>query len=324
MMNNGLDKIRVIDKTQLNGETYFQSLLEQAYSKGLVGDSEIERLQYDCLTLLAEKTNRYNSGDSSIQVEKAQSIMTSNLFTIGLWLKTYPDPDDAVTALKNEPINEMYQKGRKQIDTIIAAAKALHEKLLPQLVDTQNVFYRSTVEDGIKGFFKLYDPDYSAHEIHITADYPLFNPVHQLAGIEFINAYIQTIYRENQFCGYFSASDLHRLLCGYEEDYRELPINIYEPVLFAALGCSIAGTDVYRLDVTERGRAYLQQFFSGMPEDEVLRAIQRAAAKIIHQFQCSDRLAQYVQNSLPYIARRIEMASQGNTLNRIFRIPAFP
>ena len=115
-MSNGIDKIRVIDRMQLSEENYFQSLLEQAHRKGLVGDGDIERIQYDCLKLLARKVERYNSGDSSsIRVEKAQDIMASLLFTLGLWLKTYPNPDDAITVLQSEPIDEIYQKGRKRI-----------------------------------------------------------------------------------------------------------------------------------------------------------------------------------------------------------------
>lgn len=41
-MDNGLDKIRVIDSTKLSGECYFESLLEEVHSKGLLSDSDIE------------------------------------------------------------------------------------------------------------------------------------------------------------------------------------------------------------------------------------------------------------------------------------------
>ena len=324
-MSSGLDRIRVIDRTMLSEESYFQSLLEQAHSKGLVSDSDIERMQYECLNLLAYKTERYNSGDSSsIRIEIAQSIMTSILFTVGLWLKTYPNPDDAITALLNEPISEIYQKGRKRIDTILMATKTLHAKLLHQLVDTENVFYSSTIKDGINGFFKLYYPDYAAQEIHITADYPLFIPMPGLAGIEFIRAYVEAAYYENQFCGYFSADDIHHLLCGYDEGYRELLINIYEPVLLSAIGCIIAGTDVSRLDITEAGAAYLRRLFPEMPKDEIFKTIQEAAMELIHRFQCPSGLAKYIQKSLPLIASKIYTAIQGHTLNSIFFVPAFP
>jgi len=324
-MNNGLDKIYVIDRAQLSDELYFQSLLEQAHSKGILSNNDIERLQYECLTLLAEKTERYNSGDSSsIRVEKAQSIMTSNLFTIGLWLKTYPNPDDAVTALQNEPINELYQKGRKRIDTMLGATKAVHKKLLGQLVKTENEFYRLTIEDAINGFFKLYYPDFAAHEIHITADYPIFNPIPKLAGIEFINAYVNALYYENQFCGYFSSDDIHHLLCGYAKDYQKLLVNIYELILTAAIGCTIAGTDAHQLDITDSGAAFLQQIFSKTPQNEVFKTVQQSAAELTRCLGCPNGIAKYVQNSLPIIASKIEIAAQVHTLDRVFFTPAFP
>lgn len=324
-MNNGLDKIKVIDAGKLDSEHYFQSLLEQAYSKGLLNDSDIERLQFECLNLLAYKTERYNAGDSSsIRIEKAQDIMTSNLFTISLWLKTFPNPDDAVTALQNEPINEIYQKGRGRIDTMLASAKTIHARLLQQLVDIPNVFYSSTINGGIKGFFKLYYPDFAAHEIHITADYPTFNPMPKLAGIEFIQAYLNCLYHENLFCSNFADDDVHHLLCGYMEDYAEHLMNIYEPVLLAALGCAIAGTDPKRLDITEYGATHLYWQFIDMPPSEIAEVIQNAVAGLIRVFDCPQGLVQYLQGSLPSIISRVQTATREQTLNRVFVLPFFP
>ncbi len=272
-MNNGLDKIRVIDRASLNEEYYFQSLIEQARDKELLSDSDIERLQYECLTLLAYKTERYNAGDSSsIRVEKAQSIMTSILFTIGLWLKAYPSPDDAVDAMLTDSIDDLYQKGRRRIDVLLRATKALHTKLLRELIETPNVYYASTLVDGILGFFKLYDPEYAAQEIHITADYPLFNPMPRLAGIEFVKTYVAGAYYENQFCGRFSAEQIHNLLRGAVESYEglgyeELLINIYGYVLTAAL----------------KGRT---------------------VTELVRRFGCSEGLARYIKSSLPLIVSK--------------------
>jgi hypothetical protein len=325
MTNSGLDRIRVIKRAQLSDELYFQSLLEQAHGKGLLGDNDIERLQYECLALLADKTERYNSGgSSSIRVEKAQSIMTSNMFTIGLWLKTYPNPDDAVTALLNEPISEIYRKGRKRIDTMYRAAKTIHKKLLGQLIETKNEFYRLTAEDAINGFFKLYYADFAAQEIHITADYPIYNPIPKLAGIEFIIAYLNALYCENRFCGYFSAEDIHHLLCGYAEDYQDLLINIYEPVLTAAIGCVIVGTDALRLNISDNGMAYIVRLFLEMSPGEIMQTVQKAAGELTRCLQCPNSLAGYIQNSLPLIANRIETATRSHTLDRVFLAPTYP
>ncbi|HCC36042.1 MAG TPA: hypothetical protein DEQ02_10630 [Ruminococcaceae bacterium] len=324
-MNNGLDKIRVIERAELSEENYFKSLLAQAHSKDLLGDDDIERLQYECLTLLAYKTERYNSGDSSsIRVEKAVSIMDSNLFTIGLWLKTYKDPDYAAAVLRKASINDLYQKGRKRIDELVSVTKAVHKKLLGELIQTQNEFYRLTIEDGINGFFKLYYADFAAQEIHISADYPEYNPIPKFEGIEFMNAYVNALYFENEFCRNFSAEDIHHLLCGYAEDYRSLLINIYELVLTAALGCTIAGTDTRRLDINDTGKEYLRHIFSIMPYSEIVITIRQAAKELTCRFRCQSGLARYIQNSLPLIAGKIETAAREHTLDRIFFTPDFP
>ena len=325
IMSNNLSIITLIEQEKLNHEFYFESLLEQAHDKGILNNTDVERIQYRCLNLLAEKVERYNAGDSSsIRIEAAKSIMTSIFFTIGLALKTYPDPDMAATALKNVPISELYQKGRKRIDTMIIATKTVHAKLLHQLVDTQNVFYRNTLESGILGFFKLYSPDYSAHEIHITADYPLYNPIPQTAGIEFIKSYVAAAYYENLFCSYFASKNIHYLLSGYAKDYHDLLINIYEIVLTAAIGGIIAETDFYNLDINEAGERLLYQIFKKKAKRDILEIISEAAGKLSRHLQLSSGLMQYIQSSLPAVAGKIAAAAQGDTLNRVFISPALP
>ncbi len=93
------------------------------------------------------------------------------MFTIGVWLKTYPDPDEAVAAIQKDSIYALYQKGRERINERIKSTKILHSAITGHLLQMENVFYRSTIVDGIKGFFKLYYPEFAAQEIHITADY---------------------------------------------------------------------------------------------------------------------------------------------------------
>ena len=325
MKNNNLDKVNVIESDKLDGEYYFQSLIEQAHAKGFFSEGDIVRLQHECLDLLANKTEQYNAGgSSSIRVEKAQDIMMSNLYTISLWLKTYSSPDDAVTVLQREPIREIYQRGRKRIDTMLAAAKAIHAKLIIQLVDTPNTFYRSTIDDGIKGFFKLYYPDFMAHEIHITADYPVFNSMPRLAGIEFIQLYLNYLYYENLFCSNFATEDIHHLLCGYLADYAEHLINIYEPVLLSALGCAIVETDIHRLDITENGAEHLYRMLAGMRHNEIATLIRNAATWLTRVLACPQGLVQYIRNSLPQIISRVEIAARERILNRVFVLPAFP
>ncbi len=324
-MSEELSKIQIIERACLSEEFYFKSLLDEAQRWGLLSGSDIEKLQLACLDLLARQAKLFNSGISdSIRVEKAQEIMESVLFTLGLRLKTYPNPDDAVTALLTEPLGEIYKKGRERIDSMLTAVKKLHLKLTQRLFSTANEFYSETLVDGINGFFKLYYPDFSAQEIHITADYPLFNPVPKLLGIEFIKSYLEAAWCENLFCGYFSEEDVHYLLLGFAEDYGTLLINIYEPTLTAALGCVITGADFPRLDITREDVRRLTEIFKGHSQTEILKILTNAADTLNRHFQFPAELKRYIRASLSVITDNIRVASRENIFRRVFFPTAKP
>ncbi|MCL2371790.1 MAG: DUF6179 domain-containing protein [Defluviitaleaceae bacterium] len=77
-----------INPASLQQNTYFESLLQAAHNIGAISSGEIQRIQLECLALLAEKTKKFTSGSSSILIEDAEDIMKSNLYTISLHLKS--------------------------------------------------------------------------------------------------------------------------------------------------------------------------------------------------------------------------------------------
>lgn len=326
MMNTrGVEKISRIKGGTLSSEYYFQTLLEQAYMSGMLSDIQLEKVQFDCLSLLAKQTERYNGGgSSSIQVEAAQSILTSIMFTIGVWLKTYPNPDEAVIAMQKDGIYVLYQNGRKRIDRLIKSAKMLYSSIMGNLVQTENVYYQSTIVGGIEVFFKLYYPEFAAQEIHITADYPVHHMIEQLAGIEFIQKYLECIYYENLFCAQFSADDVHHLLCGYDEHYEHLLFNIYEPVLCAAIGCILSGRDVYRLEMVPSSTKILSDLFRGKTRTENDEILMEAVGRLSALMELTEPLKRYLVGSLPQIATAIEKAVLLQTLDRVFILPKYP
>lgn len=83
-----LDIFHQIKSEMLNQKYYFQSLIEQACYCGLLSDKELSAVQTDLLLILAEQTDKWCRGESSsIPTEKAQDIMSSILFVIGIQLK---------------------------------------------------------------------------------------------------------------------------------------------------------------------------------------------------------------------------------------------
>jgi hypothetical protein len=321
-MNNSIKRIQIIDRNLLDEENYLQSLIEQACHLNVLDENEIERIQLDCLELLTSKIKKYNGLDSSsIRVEIAQNIMKSNLYTIGLWLKTYSCPDEAIKVLKELKISEIYDGGRKRIASMMRTLKTFHSIVLKNLLDTNNYTYNATVIDGIKGFFKIYEPEYEAHDIRITADYPLFNSIKNFVGIEFIHHYLNSIHYENLFCRNFSSEAIHHLLSGYDRNYKDLVVNIYEIVLSTAIGCMIAKADVENLELTEESIEYLNKVLSGKSRYEIESIVWDAFEEIKQWFQIKDTMViEYLKRSLSGISINIHNALNLHIIDKIFII----
>lgn len=316
---NQIVRSSAIDPAYLGNEFYFQSLLDEAQQKHLISDMQISKIQTDCIKFLAYKTKRYTSGDSSsVKVELAQNILSSILYTIGIYLKTL-SPDDALAALLNDTIPELYNKGRRKIDTKMRVCKHLHKIVLDSMLRTINETYNDTLIGGIKGFFKIYDADYDAHTIHITADYPLCNPVDDFVGIEFINAYLRCIIVENGFCAYFDFAIIHQMMRYYHKNYEVLIINIFEQVLTSAIGCMLTDEPVTQLLVSRSKVLELQANWMLKTKPEVEKEICDAAAILLETLNISDAsLKRYIKKSLSNISSTIYLAIQTLTLDKIF------
>lgn len=318
----GLSRRCAIDPAALRGADYFRSLVVCGHRSALLTDGDIARMQAQCLSLLAKRAEAWSCGkSSSIRTETAQELLSSILFTLGVALKAFPCPEDAVDALRQSPLERLFYAGLQKIRRKVQIAQLTHKQLVRQLFRTQNVFYRSTAVDAISGFFKLYRPEFFAHQIHITADYPVFLAVDDLAGIEFIERYLRHIAYENRFCLYFPPDRVHRLLCGLHEGYRQVPMNLYEPVLAAALCCVLTRQPLRALSCDlDAARA----LFGGNSAGQIECLLRSALEQMIAALSCTPGLAAYLRSSLPGLAALIGNAMQLGHLEAVVPIPARP
>jgi hypothetical protein len=319
MMN--IEKRHIIDVNKLNGEFYFNSILQEAYSYGLFDESDLENIQLQCIHLLAYKIGKYNMGEgSSVRVETAESIMKSNLYTLGLYLKSLSDPDHAVAELKTVKIFEMYERGRELVINRFQVAKRIYNMVQHNKLDTINHSYNSTLsENGIGIFFKSYDFDYMAHDFPASIDYQLCNPVNDLAGVEFIQQYLQNLYLENKFCMNFAADKIHQLLYGYDKGYADLLINIFEQVLTAALGCFLSNRNIRALNISPEDVQSLYKDLSGYDNHTLWVNINKAAKDMFEEVNITNySLRRYIERSLPKIVFNIKNALELNTLSKVF------
>ncbi|RCX19383.1 hypothetical protein DFR58_103128 [Anaerobacterium chartisolvens] len=323
---SNIERSRLINEELLSGEFYFQSLVEQAFRQGLIDDRAMEGIQMQSIRLLAERTERFNQGDSSsVKIEKAQSIMISNFYTMSVYLKSLPDADAAVAEVTSTPISEIYKKGRRMLDIKLHSAKHFYSIVCRNKIQTPNHDYNATIDEGIKSFFYTYDTDFAAHEIIPVIDYPLSTAVTDLAGLEYIQRYLGNLQLENLFCSRFDAAAIHRVMLGYDTGYGELLINIYQQVLSEALGCALLCKNIQELYISHCDTQKLEHLFAGKSKEEIHCLVSDAAFALCRTLGITnDGLQKYILATLHEISSRVYNAAGSGALSRVIVIPQQP
>lgn len=245
-------------------------LTEYGLRHGLLTEDDLRRLRAESLPLLRCQAERLTGGRScSLPAETAEALLDSVFYTVSLALKRCASPEEALTLLRQQPL------------------------------DTPNAFYRATLVDGIAGFFKLYRPALFAQETHITADYPLFLPLQNQTGIEFIERYLQNALCENGFLRCFPAEAVHELICAQHADYALIPMNLLEPALTAALLCALDGLSANSLrcapDAAER-------LLRGRSASDLAKRFATVLPALCREIHCPPRFQSYLHRCLPALA----------------------
>ena len=317
---NNIAKRSKIDVSKLSKEFYFQSLLQEAFIEGELSHNESERIQLECLKLLADNTERYTKGQSSsVRVEIAQGIMASNLFTIGLYLKSLPDLTTALFHIVNEPIEKLYAYGHAILKRKINVAHYFFHLVAKTKLKTPNQAYNLTIDQGFKPFFDTYEINFHAQEIPSDIDYQLIHPVTDLAGVEFIIQYLENLYYENLFCSYFDAAIIDEVMCGYDEGYQDLLDNICEQVLQNALGCQLLNKSLAGLDFSAVDLDSLRNKFIDTTQPELMQQLKTATNQIITALDVTHpSLKKYLLTSLPKITATVCKSLATDSLNKVF------
>lgn len=318
-MNKALQK-RTFRLENLNQEHYFEAVLQKIETDNLLATAEIDNIKLQCIQLLARQTECYTGGaSSSVTVEKAQSIMLSVFYCISVYLKTINDADSCINEIKQKSVKELYNKGRALIDDIVKNARGLLDEVRKNRLDTNNIAYNDTVDEGMTSFFSLYNADYAAHDSIILRDYPICNDKLNLAGVECIYNYLNKLHLENEFCMNYSPETIHCLLQGYNENYEELLINIFERILTNALGKILSGKAPAELNIKYEERQYLQHKLEKQSAERLKESLDEASEKLFIELNIANTdLQQYIQSSLRNIAQNIYNALKNNKLEAVF------
>lgn len=318
---NEIEVISKIKRKKLDERNYFKTLIEEAYKEKIITEDDILNLQMQILKLLDEIVYKYNGADSSsIRKEIMEDISNSNIYTISIYLKSFRNPDEAIKNIKEQGLKIAYQEGRKKIDKMLSIIRVMYIKVKQSKINIENDTYNDTIIGGIQGFLKVYDPDFKAQDMKITADYPLYNNlIGKLDGVEFIKEYLSSIYLENLFCKKFSKEKIKYLLYGYSHDYKELVINIFEIVLLEVIACKLAKRDVQDLSISiaELNEIYLM--LENKDKSEIENIINQVYKEICNELILdNEELQRYIKKNLSSIVEIITNAVKQKTLDKVF------
>ena len=234
-----LTQSSLLTRGLIDERRYVESLLHAADRLGMTDDAFKARFRQSFQTLLIRQCRAFAGGaGSSMRRETAERLAESILFTLSAQLSRF-EPVDALAMLQNSSLEQCYQEGRRQVDRLVQATELTWRAELRRPLPVENALLRDTLHGGVAGFFKLYNPEYGAQEIHITADYPVLFYPQGWSGIEFIRRYLDNMIMENRFLRLFETAPLHRCLNLYalrnQTTLSELCGNLYEIVLACAL-----------------------------------------------------------------------------------------
>jgi len=273
--------------------------------------------------LLARQTQRFTMGDStSVPVETARELLKSICFTLDSYLEA--NNDDPLL-LWTMSADKLFKAGQARLEKEIETGKDYLRQVKKDAPPVDNISYRDTLV-GLESFFRNYDYRLMAHEIPGDIDYQLCLPVPaKLYGIAYINEYLRRLLIENSFCRCFRAEQISTLLAGYCPDYRELLINIYEPLAANTVGLALLEKDVTSLAIGEADRAGLLKLFTNRGEAETAAMLREAAAAVCRTLHIGDAAAAaYLQSAALLLVPRIRAALEENDLSGVFIPPARP
>ena len=318
---NEIEIVSKIKREKLDERNYFKTLIEVAYEEQMLTEDDIANLQMQVLQLLDERVYKYNGVEnSSVRKEIVEEISNSNNYTISIYLKTFRNPDDAIKILKEKGVELAYQEGRKKIDKMLNIIRVMYIKVKRNKLNIENDTYNDTIIGGIQGFLKIYNPDFKAQDMKITADYPLYNNlIGKLDGVEFIKEYLSSLYLENLFCKKFSEEKIKHLLYGYSHDYQELIINIFEIVLLEVIACKLVKRNVQDLSISTAELNEIYLMFENKDRIEIENMINEVYKEICNELLLdNEELQRYIKKNLSRIVEIITNAVRQNTVDKVF------
>lgn len=285
-MNTGIEKLTSLNKTVIESNRYTLSLLDYGSQIGLMDQHGIDQVQTAMLSILKGLIIKYTRGKStSLKVDTAQSILVSILYSTDARLSIFSEPEDALTYLKTNNIEHIYNEGLKLVKLCVDETNQLYQKIADNKLNVSLDAYHTTIDEALPEFFATYDPIFSAQDTITSMDYPLLFDDTEIEGIYYIKQYLEKLAMEDCFCSLFSSNSVEKLLTNYGQvyciDYRETLFNLFEVLLTNSIFSVLIGNSANDLSISPSQFELLKQKFNGLPQTDYSSLISQAIEILI-------------------------------------------
>lgn len=229
----------------------------------------------------------YTSGESSsVPEHTAHRLFSSICFVLGLDLDAL-DPRE-VRLLFDDGIEARFEQNIQELERQVVLVSDLWETACLTTPLLESIALKDTLE-SLKQVPLAYDYRYFAHEIPGDIDYPLCHPIPEsVQGIRYVIEYLDRLIVENRFMQSFEIAWCRNLLKTVHPDYRELIINLFEPIATNAIGAALAGGDIHNPDITADMRGRIAERIEGRSKRAAMKMLQEASASVCHALNIED------------------------------------
>lgn len=245
--------------------------------------TEFSYRQKELYPILERQVKLYTMGDSSsLPIEAVREL----LYSINFCIETHLICGSESAAASS--LVQVFEGGQRDVWQLTEDTKILLRVAEETDPGYGSVAYMDTIR-AIDDFFRSYDMRFFAHDIPCMIDYPLCHPVPEtLQGVRYISEYLRRLIIENRFCGCFTRQNAERVLNSHQSEYRELVINLFEPVFACAAGLALLNRDTSCLRLSADACEQLHRLFWPWDEEQAKIRLREAANRLCVRFRLWD------------------------------------
>lgn len=278
-------------------------ILNLLFSNNYISEEIYVEKINEVFLIIKERIFIFNNYKSSvISEDKFKSISNSVLFVLGFAFDN--NFESTKNLILNNSMSELFAFGEKSILNFINKTKFFYYTIFcKNKLDISNYFYNSTLNDGIKGFFKFYYKFDALNKV-ITFDYMPFKFKSNSEGVSFVWEYLMCLDIENRFCRDITNEFILSVLSNYKDEC----INIFEIVLSIKLLQIILGKE----------QIFNEDIFSLYEVKSFSDRVYEAYYKLIKMYYFKDNIKEYLSKCIGEAINRLVFLSENRRLDVLF------